>query len=412
MKLAGIWRDEAALRRLAWGAVVVYLAGLAIASALRHQGDFAIYYRAGQRIWLGVSVYPANEGDRFLYAPAFALLFAPLALLPRQAAQVLWFIPNALALVALIRGAGRMLFGGGRRMPAALVFLPTLFCARFIDNNVEHGQIDLLVLALSVWAIVKARDNRNVATGALLAPALLSKPLALAGAVYLLAARRWQAIFFTGLFVMGWLVLPALCLGPRRAAAETLGYVRAVRSMTSRYRLTMTNQSVGAVTFRALSRRAENQAWTGDVANTIGAGYAVLVFVVLWVWVGKSELYATSDLRRSLALGALFALTPSLSAITWKHYYVALIVPYMALLSALWVERPSGWHPPLSAWLLFSGSVALNLVSGDALNRFALFYGAHLLSSLAAVGALAIISRRVVSAQDRDGTAWRGSAAS
>ncbi len=412
MNLSRIRRDKAALARLAWGAIALYLGGLAIASALRYQGDFAIYYRAGQRVWLGASLYPAKEGDRFLYAPVFALLFAPLSLLPRPAAQVLWFIPNALALLALIRGAGRMLFGAQRRLPAALVVLPTLFCARFIDNNVEHGQLDLLVLALAVWAIVKARENRFAAAGALLAPALLSKPLALSGALYLLATRRWCAIVFAGLFVAVLLVLPALFLGPRRAAAETAGYVRAVHSMTSRYRRTITNQAAGAVAFRALSRSGGDSARAARVASALGTGYALIAFLGLWAWLAKSELSAVDDLRRRLALGALFSLAPSLSAIAWKHYYVALIVPYMALLSALWVDRPAEQRAPRSARLLFVSSIALNLASGNALNHFALFYGAHLLSSLATLAALGVTAFAIAPREDQHGTECRGSAAS
>jgi hypothetical protein len=395
LKLNRIWHDEAALARLTWGAMAIYLGGLAIASALRYQGDFAIYYRAGQRVWTGASLYPANEGDRFLYAPVFALVFAPLAKLPRPLAQLLWFIPNALALPVLVRGAGRMLFDAERCLPAALVGLPTLFCARFIDNNMEHGQLDLLVLALAVWTIVRAREGRCVAAGALLAPALLSKPLAFSGALYLLATRRWRAILFSALFIGVLLILPILFFGPERAAAETLGYVHAVRSMTSRYRQTLINQAVGAVVFRALLQFGKDYVFADCAAGVVGSVYALIAFLALWLWLAKSEYPTSGDMQRALALGALFSLTPSLSAIAWKHYFVALIIPYMALLSVLQVDRPSGWHAPRSAWVLFVSSILLNLAVGNTLNRLALFYGAHLLSSLAVLAALIITFRAI-----------------
>jgi hypothetical protein len=411
MNLRRVWHDEAALTRLAWLAIVFYLGGLAIASALRHQGDFAIYYRAGQRIWSATTLYPADEGDRFLYAPIFGLMFAPLALLPRQAAQFVWFIPNALALLALIRGAGRMLFGAEVRLTAALVALPTLFCARFIDNNVEHGQLDLMVLALAVWTIVKARENCPAMAGGLLAVALLSKPLAMAGALYFLATRRWRAIFFAALFVAGLLVLPALFLGPARAASETMGYIHAVRSMTVRYRQTTTNQAVGAVIFRAMARPNENRSWVDQMASLAGGTYGLIAFFGMWWWLALAEVSVAGEVERRLALGALFTIAPSLSAIAWKHYYAALIVPYMALLSTLWVDPPAGFSTPRSAKFLLVVSVVLNLAIGDVLNRFALFYGAHLISSLVLLAALGIAYRASASAQDRHAEECRSLAA-
>ena len=112
------WLDSERARRLAWLALGVYLVGLGISAVLRLQGDFFVYYRAGHRVLHGLAIYPADETDRFLYAPIFAIAFAPFALLPRHAAQGVWFVLNAWGLVAFITGTVIMLFGRSRRLSA------------------------------------------------------------------------------------------------------------------------------------------------------------------------------------------------------------------------------------------------------------------------------------------------------
>ncbi len=91
---------------------------------------------------------------------------------------------------------------------------------------------------------------------------------------------------------------------------------------------------------------------------------------------------------RRLALCGLFCLMPSFAPISWKSYYAAMLVPYMALTAALWTDRDGGERPLISVWTLFALSVLLNLATGNYLNRIALFYSAHFLSSLLALAAV------------------------
>ncbi len=153
--------DATRARQLAWLAIGIYLVGLGISATLRAQGDFNVYYRAGHRVLLGHAIYPPDDSDRFLYAPIFAIAFAPLALLPHHLAQFVFFAVNAFSLIELILGAGVILFGRERQLPAALIIVPVLLSFRFIDNNFDHGQINLPTLARIVWAIVYAGESRD-----------------------------------------------------------------------------------------------------------------------------------------------------------------------------------------------------------------------------------------------------------
>ena len=70
------WLESERARRLAWLALGVYLVGLGISAVLRLQGDFFVYYRTGHRVLQGTAIYPADEANRFLYAPIFAIALA------------------------------------------------------------------------------------------------------------------------------------------------------------------------------------------------------------------------------------------------------------------------------------------------------------------------------------------------
>src|SRR5216684_1533120 len=157
--------DAERARQLAWLAMGLYIIALGISATLRNQGDFNVYYRAGHRVLHGLAVYPAADEDRFLYAPIFAIAFAPLAAIPRHLAQFFFFIINAFALIEFVLGAGVILFGREPRLPALLAF-------RFIGNNIEHGQINLPTLALISWAIIYSEEDRPARSGLLLAAAI------------------------------------------------------------------------------------------------------------------------------------------------------------------------------------------------------------------------------------------------
>src|ERR1700733_6186186 len=194
--------------RLAWIAIGIYLCALGISAVLRTQGDFAVYYRTGMRVLHGEAIYRLDENSHFLYAPIFAIFFAPFAALPLHAAQFAWYLVCAFSLIALILGSHRMLLGRERRPVAALLVIPLVLCAVFVNNNIEHGQINLPTLALVVWSIILAEEDRAAISGCALAAAILIKPFAALAALFLLLEGRWRPIAFSIFFAIVLLVAP------------------------------------------------------------------------------------------------------------------------------------------------------------------------------------------------------------
>jgi Glycosyltransferase family 87 len=383
--------DATRARQFAWLAVGAYLVGLGISATLRSQGDFNVYYHAGRRVLHGAAIYPPDDSDRFLYAPIFAIGFAPLAALPRHLAQFVFFTINAFSLIELIVGAGIMLFGRERQLPAALIVVPALLSFRFIDNNFEHGQINLPTLALIVWAIIYADESRDVWAGLILAAAILIKPFAVLAALHLAIRRHFAALGWAMLAGIALLVVPIVIFGPRGWLDQTGAYATAIASMTNRYRTMLTNQSAVSAVARLMSLHIGTDAETSPVATIVGMAFELLLVaaVSLWDWQSAER----GNLASRLALCGFFCLMPSFAPISWKSYYAAMLIPYMALTAALWTDRAVGQRAPIFVWTLFGLSVLLNLATGNYLNRIALFYSAHFVSSLLALASLFALSR-------------------
>jgi Glycosyltransferase family 87 len=388
--------DATRARQLAWLAIAVYLVGLGISATFRAQGDFNVYYRTGHRVLFGHAIYPPDDSDRFLYAPIFAIGFAPLALLPRHLAQFFFFAVNAFSLIELILGAGVILFGRERQLPGALIVVPVLLSFRFIDNNFDHGQINLPTLALIVWAIAYADESHDAWAGLMLAAAILIKPFAMLAAIHLAIRKHFFTLGWAVVAGIALLIVPIVIFGPRGWIDQTGAYLTAIASMTNRYRTMLTNQSAESAVARLMSLRIGADAETSAGATVVGMGLEIVLVaaVSLWDWVSGEQRNVTSR----LALCGLFCLMPSFAPISWKSYYAAMLVPYMALTAALWTDRAAGKSTPVSVWTLFVLSVMFNLATGNYLNRIALFYSAHFISSLLALAALFALWRRTEAA--------------
>jgi len=382
--------DAERARKLAWCALAIYLVALAVSATLRMQGDFAVYYHAGQRVLSGGPIYPSGEKDHFLYAPIFAIAMAPFALLPRHAAQGAFFLVNAWGLLALILGSGAMLFGRARTLPAALIVVPVVLTSILINNNFEHGQVNLPVLALCAWAIVYSRESRTMASGAMLAAAILVKPFAVLAGLYLLLRGRFAALGWTIVAAMALLAAPILLFGPHGLVDQTADYLRSVASMSDRYRTMLTNQSAVAWIARLELRAGADAAAAGARPLWMGMGFegVLIALEAQWIWRAVRTPGDEIDRDRS-ALAGLFCLMPGFAPISWKSYFAALLVPYMLLVATLLAAPPRGARVRPKALAYFAISILLNFVPGRRLGNLALFYSAHFLSSIAAFFAVA-----------------------
>jgi hypothetical protein len=151
--------------------------------------DVRAYYDAGTRLNDGqplyVQVADTNEPSFYRYPPLLAIVFRPLALLPFEAAAVIW-------IAALVIAAGLTLRRLGIREPVMLVvaWLALPFMWALVIGQAQVVVTFLLALG-APWAVALAANLKMI-------PALV--------AVYWIGRREWREV---GVFA-GWMLVLAL----------------------------------------------------------------------------------------------------------------------------------------------------------------------------------------------------------
>jgi hypothetical protein len=220
----------------------------------------------------------------------------------------------------------------------------------------------------------------------MLAAAILIKPFAVLAALHLAIRKHFATLGWAVVAGIALLIAPIAIFGPRGWVDQTGTYLTAIASMTNRYRTMLTNQSAVSAVARLISLRVGTDAETSPLATIVGMGLEIILVAAVSLWDWMSDVRGNFASR--LALCGFFCLMPSFAPISWKSYYAAMLVPYMALTAALSTDRPAGRSAPKIVWTLFALSVMFNLATGNYLNRVALFYSAHFISSLLALAAI------------------------
>jgi alpha-1,2-mannosyltransferase len=278
--------------------------------------DFGYFRTAALAVVHGRSpyVHPSAAAfehfDKFVYPPIAAILFAPFAALPSEAARVLMFVAG----LAAILGALRILrVEDWRCYGLAVVSAPAI-------NTLALGALTsfLLLGAALAW---RYRDNALIAAAATAFTGVLKLFLWPIG-VWLLATRRWRASAICAsaalvLLLGGWAVIDFAGL---RSYPATLHLLEQVEAPVSYSLVALLGLSGGAQT--AMTVAVSLLAVAGVVVAARGAG---------------------GD-RRAFALAVVVSLLTT--PLVWLHYLLLLFVPI-----ALYRPRLSGlWFVPLLLW--------------------------------------------------------------
>ena len=151
--------------------------------------------------------------DPYEYPPPFLLLPRTLRLVAPDFLRhrLLWFALNLGGiLLAVIVVARRLGPAAGTR---ALLLSPLLWAALPAVSVLQKGNVQGLIIAMSVVAMVMFDQRRFAAGGALLAFATLSKLFPGVLLVYLLVRRQWRALAWTSAWSAAFLLVTLIDLG-------------------------------------------------------------------------------------------------------------------------------------------------------------------------------------------------------
>ncbi len=394
-------------------------------------GDFLRYHRAGRLVATGradlvydesflakQTVYADERkpgGDdltemEFKYAPALAVMMAPLGALPPRAANVVWGAWNA-ALIAALFVAAWSWCGAG--LAAWWILVPLAVLWRIATSNLNLGQLNptsIVPASLGLWLVSRGKDKTGgvlVGLGAVVKfmPGLL--------ALWLAWKRRWAAAAAcVGAVVVFGVALPTAVLGPSRCVAlheQWLG--QRAHTFTDAASRDLPGHSVKSFVYRVLGDTPfVSSAGGPSVRIVVGHGAfppAALQIIVLALdalllaalaWFTFGPLRRGHDPRgppeASLALASLSLVSPEAR----PPHFLSLAVPLVALTAAL-VRGPRSAG---TTALAVVGAVLLNatLVGrvDEALGRDAEIYCALGWAALAVGGALVLVIRGAATA--------------
>jgi alpha-1,2-mannosyltransferase len=331
-------------------AVVIY--ALVLNQGVLHHQDFAAYLNAARDILQGQPLYSpflhhpfpdATLRPAYIYPPSFALLLAPLGLLPDAAAAAVWIALQQAALVVAVVVVLRWL-RPTKWAVAALVFATLSFYPLWVD--VVQGQANLLVLLLvtvGIVGVLRGRPAFGVAIG--VAAALKLTPLILV--VWLLLDRRFRAAAFV---LGGFTILTAT--GALLRFQDTVAYFRQVLPALASGTAFYANQSLAGVLDRILSSNAYTQPWITLPWVSLLLIAAAVILIGWWWWQTRRQTAPSRGV-------AFIPLVPLLSSVTWTHHLV-IVLPLIWFSVIALAQRE--W-PPLPTTALSGILLLFSIVS-------------------------------------------------
>jgi hypothetical protein len=314
------------------GAVLALLGAVFALKAAQKMPDFEVYWRGGERAAHGEPLYRIGDGHyQFKYLPAFAVLAAPLSLLPVPVAKGMWFALSLIVLAAFLATSVALL-PDRRKATWVLVTCTVIAMAKFYGHELVLGQVNIWLGAVCTSAILLLRSGRELPAGLLFALAVVVKPYAVIFLPWLAATSRWRAVAAAIAGLAAAVLLPVPLYGISGSVALHVEWWRTVSQSTSPNLL-----------------NADNVSLAGMYTKWLGLGRTAMVLTM--VTIGGLLVVAVDAVRRrsgvldpaGLEGALLLTLMPLVSPQGWDYVFL-LATPAIALLVNYDDRLPVGWR--------------------------------------------------------------------
>lgn len=351
--------------------------------------DFAVFYEAARLVLqgMGSKIYEVSP-DRFLYAPGFAWILAPFALLPAPLALGLWCLVKTIALFwilvelsALCRLSSSQNLRWSSLASWGFAAAGVLFLARPLLIDLEYGQVNLLILFACLWGLLshtggverKEREWKSVLIWILLSFLAVAKvfPLPLLAVPFLVT----RSIPRTRLLAerLGILLGVFLALGTQiLTEGWSQGFHLLIAWKNALYAkglpLESHNQSFAAFLHHYFSGNPTHVISSGPQPLLLGGAHlsveTIAVLSLLWTGLFLTLLVAWisvgSRISREKWTAVLLALLIVPSHLVWKPYFI-FSMPLAAYLIRRCVEKRASFY----AFLLLTFFIGINFTSFD-----------------------------------------------
>lgn len=303
------------------------------------------------RLWQEAGKDPYR--DLWFPTPPLVLaLLMPFAKMPLWLGATLWAVLKLAAIVATAWLTFRALARSDRPFPFGIVLMTILFGVRPLIGDMQHGNINVLVLLPIAATFYLAVRGRDVWAGLTLALAVVMKLTPALLVVYYLYRCRGRVLLgvVAGLLVFG-LLVPVVVFGPAQTRSHYVGWYGVMIEPIVRdgwVTLEAKNQSLPGTVLRLLAGAGAIDIEQGDVKVQLQTGMEYpgrpvqawaswlvkalqLLVVAALAWLCRTRFADPQDPRVGLEFALVLLAMLMLSERTWKHHCVTLIMVYAPL---------------------------------------------------------------------------------
>jgi len=325
---------------------------------IRHDmTDFGVCYKNGRRILDGETLYRVSDGHlQFKYAPVSALFYAPLALLPWEAAKIVWYYLELILLFAVLWISYKILPSPPKR-PALVLVLALLVLLKFIGRELELGQVNILILFLLTLMIAAFIQRKDVAAGVLWGISLFFKPYALVFLPYFILKKRFKIVLVGAVVVIAGLVLPALNFGWQGSWDVLREWASTLSRSTPELTAAGDTASLYAFLWKVLPGHPD--LWIKILWIVTGLAIGLLFLGVMRQ--GKKQSLKVPEV---LETAFLMILIPLFSPLGWFYNYLYSVLAIVLLIQAM-PKFPPLWKYALIADLIIIGATLIEVLGKD-----------------------------------------------
>jgi len=193
--------------------------------AYTYYNNFLIFRGAFFHLLQHINLYqpfPLEHYDLYKYSPAFALLFAPFALLPAWAGLFAWNLLNALVLALAV---WRLPLLSGKKKLFALGLI-----AIELVTSLQNSQSNALMAGLMLFTFIYLeKEKTSLATLFLVLSVFIKIYSLVALALFLFYPKKWKAAGYLALWMGIFLILPLLVTTPGALLGQYRHWIELLR---------------------------------------------------------------------------------------------------------------------------------------------------------------------------------------
>ena len=333
--------------------------------------DFRVVHRAATRVLHQDNLYNFDDQHYlYKYSPSFAVLVAPIGLLPFSIAKLIWILGMCICLFLIMRWS-KMMIIGDKSPPAYLFLLTLLFTSKFWVREMWLGQTDLLMLVFIFLFIFCTDKGKRVLAGFFLALAVIVKPTPLIFVPYLLYKRRLKPVVSLAVVSAVLVFLPSFVYGIPGNLGLLSGW-KTVMSVSSPPLLASdVNQSLFGFFYRFLTPtpfQVNILSLSYTVVNLLIYASALGLFIFLLFLNRRSESVQNglANGKECIEYSLLLIFMTLFSPLGWFQNYCSSILAYMLLIYYVMCTR---FRDRFVSLLLLASFVLVDFINFELVGR-------------------------------------------